>query len=223
MNESSDEPPLSDRIRSWAREKAYESKFNPFGAVDPSSQTLPLANLRSNRDATDHTSTAASRTTKSSEDGNSKTDRGGQDVAADSNPSNPPPPAPPPVDTGEKGEEPAAIASEPKLGVFNRLWIVFKTVLFHSWINVLLAFVPVGIALGALNKAGGEDHHAITPAAVFAVNAIAIIPLAGLLSYATESVAARLGDTLGALLNVSFGNAVELIILYAPRHSIPYY
>ena len=48
---------------------------------------------------------------------------------------------------------------------------------------------------------------------VFAMNAIAIIPLAGLLSHATESVAHKLGDTLGALLNVSFGNAVELIIL----------
>lgn len=45
------------------------------------------------------------------------------------------------------------------------------------------------------------------------MNAIAIIPLAGLLTYATESVAHKLGDTLGALLNVSFGNAVELIIL----------
>ena len=44
------------------------------------------------------------------------------------------------------------------------------------------------------------------------MNAIAIIPLAGLLSHATESVAASMGDTWGALLNVSFGNAVELII-----------
>jgi len=50
------------------------------------------------------------------------------------------------------------------------------------------------------------------PGIVFGMNAIAIIPLAGLLAFATENVAARLGDTLGALLNVSFGNAVELII-----------
>ncbi|KAH8681998.1 Ca2+ transporter [Xylariales sp. PMI_506] len=44
------------------------------------------------------------------------------------------------------------------------------------------------------------------------MNAIAIIPLAGLLSHATESVARKLGDAIGALLNVTFGNAVELII-----------
>jgi Ca2+:H+ antiporter len=47
---------------------------------------------------------------------------------------------------------------------------------------------------------------------IFAMNAIAIIPLAGLLAHATESVASRLGDTIGALMNVTFGNAVELII-----------
>ncbi|KAJ6138717.1 hypothetical protein N7471_005203 [Penicillium samsonianum] len=73
----------------------------------------------------------------------------------------------------------------------------------HSWINVLLIFVPVGIAC----EAAGLD-----PAIIFAMNAVAIIPLAGLLSHATESVASRLGDTIGALINVTFGNAVELII-----------
>lgn len=53
----------------------------------------------------------------------------------------------------------------------------------------------------------------INPTIVFVMNAIAIVPLAGLLSFATEAVAHRLGDTIGALMNVTFGNAVELIIL----------
>lgn len=75
--------------------------------------------------------------------------------------------------------------------------------LTHSWVNVLLICVPAGIAV----KAAG-----VNASVVFALNAVAIIPLAGMLAYATESVASRLGDTLGALLNVSFGNAVELII-----------
>ncbi|KAH7135541.1 Sodium/calcium exchanger protein-domain-containing protein [Dendryphion nanum] len=78
-----------------------------------------------------------------------------------------------------------------------------KNALFYSWVNVLLVFVPIGIAV----------HFAhLGPEIVFAMNAVAIIPLAGLLAHATEAVAARLGDTLGALLNVSFGNAVELIL-----------
>lgn len=67
----------------------------------------------------------------------------------------------------------------------------------------MLIFVPAGIAL---HFAGVNEN------AVFAVNAIAVVPLAGLLTFATECVAHRLGPTLGALLNVSFGNAVELII-----------
>lgn len=84
-----------------------------------------------------------------------------------------------------------------------RFWKHTKNAVFRSWFNLLLIFVPVGIA--------AEFAH-LQPEIVFAMNAIAIIPLAGLLTHATESVAVRLGDTLGALLNVSFGNAVELII-----------
>ncbi|GIK07766.1 hypothetical protein Aspvir_003434 [Aspergillus viridinutans] len=78
-----------------------------------------------------------------------------------------------------------------------------KEVLCHSWVNVLLVFVPVGIAVEAVG---------LNPAVIFAMNAVAIIPLAGILSHATECVASRLGDTVGALINVTFGNAVELII-----------
>lgn len=78
-----------------------------------------------------------------------------------------------------------------------------KDAVCHSWINVLLVAVPAGIAAEAAG---------LQPAVVFAINAVAIVPLAGMLAHATESVASRLGDTLGALLNVSFGNAVELII-----------
>lgn len=47
---------------------------------------------------------------------------------------------------------------------------------------------------------------------VFVVNFIAIIPLAGTLSYATEEIALRTGEVLGGLLNATFGNAVELIV-----------
>jgi Ca2+:H+ antiporter len=78
-----------------------------------------------------------------------------------------------------------------------------KNAITHSWINLLLVFVPLGIAVKLVN---------LKPEIVFSMNAIAIIPLAGLLAHATEVVAARVGDALGALLNVSFGNAVELIL-----------
>lgn len=63
--------------------------------------------------------------------------------------------------------------------------------------------VPIGIVAGALNW---------NSTAVFTINFFAIIPLAAVLSFATEEIAFELGETLGGLLNATFGNAVELIV-----------
>jgi Ca2+:H+ antiporter len=72
-----------------------------------------------------------------------------------------------------------------------------KAVIFGSWINLLLLFVPVGFALYYSHKVG--------PVPVFIINFIAIIPLAAVLSYATEELAIRVGETFGGLLNATFG------------------
>lgn len=50
------------------------------------------------------------------------------------------------------------------------------------------------------------------PAAVFTLNFLAIFPLAALLSYSTEELSASVGQTVGGLLNATFGNAVEMIV-----------
>merc|ERR1719181_1592985 len=47
---------------------------------------------------------------------------------------------------------------------------------------------------------------------VFFSNFAAIVPLAGLLGSATEALAEHTGQTIGGLVNASFGNAVEIII-----------
>lgn len=78
-----------------------------------------------------------------------------------------------------------------------------RATILNSWINVLIIAAPVGIALYAIDA---------DPVAVFVVNFIAIIPLAAMLSYATEEIALRTGETIGGLLNATFGNAVELIV-----------
>lgn len=71
-----------------------------------------------------------------------------------------------------------------------------RATLLNSYINLLLLAVPAGIAV----------HYAkLNPAAIFVVNFIAIIPLAAMLSYATEEIALRTGETIGGLLNASFG------------------
>jgi Ca2+:H+ antiporter len=72
-----------------------------------------------------------------------------------------------------------------------------------KWLNYLLIFVPVSIAL--------ELMHA-SPGWVFAGACLAIVPLAGLMGTATEELAKYLGATWGGLLNATFGNATELII-----------
>lgn len=72
-------------------------------------------------------------------------------------------------------------------------------------INVLLIFAPIGITVGFLD---------VDPIVDFILNALAIIPLAVVISTATESIASRLGDTLGALLNVTVGNTAELMIFF---------
>jgi len=75
--------------------------------------------------------------------------------------------------------------------------------LLSSWINVLLIFVPLSVV----------SHYAKWDAgAVFALSFMAIVPLAKLLGEATDQLSIKLGQTLGGLLNASFGNAVEIIV-----------
>ncbi|KAI0848027.1 Calcium/proton exchanger [Daldinia vernicosa] len=78
-----------------------------------------------------------------------------------------------------------------------------QRVFFGSPINILILAAPAGIALHFLNFDGRV---------VFGVNFVAIVPLAAMLSNATEEIAMRTGEVLGGLINASFGNAVELIV-----------
>lgn len=71
----------------------------------------------------------------------------------------------------------------------------------------MLAFVPV---LFLCHRLKPESHTLLFILAVFA-----IIPLATLLSLATESVATRTGDAVGGLLNATLGNLTELVIALA--------
>lgn len=71
----------------------------------------------------------------------------------------------------------------------------------------LLAFVPVVFAVRQLEP---EAHTLL-----FVLSVLAIVPLATLLSSATEAVAAKTGDSVGGLLNATLGNLTELIIALA--------
>jgi len=74
----------------------------------------------------------------------------------------------------------------------------------HNPLLWLLAFVPV-VFVG--QRLAPEAHTLL-----FVLSVLAIVPLAALLSHATESVAAKTGDTVGGLLNATLGNLTELVI-----------
>jgi Ca2+:H+ antiporter len=72
-------------------------------------------------------------------------------------------------------------------------------------LNILLIFVPIAFVL---------RYTGASPTWVFVSSALAIVPLAGWLSRATEELASHLGAAVGGLLNATFGNATELIVAY---------
>ena len=77
----------------------------------------------------------------------------------------------------------------------------------HNPLLWLLAFVPVVFAAEHLRP---ESYTLL-----FVLSVLAIVPLATLLSHATESVAAKTGDAVGGLLNATLGNLTELVIALA--------
>src|SRR5215213_1426854 len=80
------------------------------------------------------------------------------------------------------------------------LWKELK----HNPLLWMLVFVPIVL--------GG---HKVKPDAyglLFILTLLAIVPLAALLSHATESLAAKTGDAVGGLLNATLGNLTDLVI-----------
>src|SRR5215208_2690348 len=82
----------------------------------------------------------------------------------------------------------------------------------QGWPYLLVPFIPVAVVL---------DFAHASDAVIFACSALGIIPTAALMGRATEELAARAGPGVGGLLNVTFGNAPELIIaLFALGHGL---
>ena len=75
----------------------------------------------------------------------------------------------------------------------------------EGWPYFLVPFIPIAIAL--------ELSHA-DAVLIFSAAAAGVIPTAALMGRATEELAARSGPGIGGFLNVTFGNAPELIIAF---------
>jgi Ca2+:H+ antiporter len=72
-----------------------------------------------------------------------------------------------------------------------------------GWTTWLVPFIPLAVIL--------EIAH-VSPSVIFFTSALGVIPTASLMGRATEELAERSGPGIGGLLNVTFGNAPELII-----------
>src|SRR5690349_16381560 len=72
-----------------------------------------------------------------------------------------------------------------------------------SILYLLLIFAPISFFLDQI----GSDSTLL-----FIVSIISLIPLAKLIGDSTEHLASHYGSTIGSLLNVTFGNAAEIII-----------
>lgn len=72
-------------------------------------------------------------------------------------------------------------------------------------LDLLFVFIPVAVIL----------HFTDAPELwTFIASGLAIVPLAGWMGKATESLAERMGAGVGGLLNATFGNAAEMIIAF---------
>lgn len=78
-----------------------------------------------------------------------------------------------------------------------------KVMLFQDTLNILLLAAPVGLVSWAVGAPDGL---------VFTFCTLALVPLAERLGFITEQVCLHTNDTIGALMNVTFGNFTELIV-----------
>ena len=73
----------------------------------------------------------------------------------------------------------------------------------NRWLYLLLLAAPAAVITESLHT---------SPLVPFILASLGLIPLAGLIGLATETLAERLGHRIGGLLNATFGNAAEIII-----------
>ncbi|MFL5856836.1 MAG: cation transporter, partial [Solirubrobacteraceae bacterium] len=73
----------------------------------------------------------------------------------------------------------------------------------EGWPYLLVPFIPIAVVF---------EVASVGAVPTFFTSTLGVIPTAALMGRATEELAARAGPGIGGLLNVTFGNAPELII-----------
>eukprot|EP00026_Physarum_polycephalum_P010009 Phypoly_transcript_10152.p1 GENE.Phypoly_transcript_10152~~Phypoly_transcript_10152.p1 ORF type:complete len:429 (+),score=82.16 Phypoly_transcript_10152:126-1289(+) len=109
-------------------------------------------------------------------------------------------------------KEPTAHEKKPEDNSIKGRLLTIKDLIIGNKLNILLICIPFGFMAKGLHW--GDS-------AIFILCMLSIIPLAFLLGTATEELALRTNQTLGGLLNATFGNATELIIsIFALKNNL---
>lgn len=90
-----------------------------------------------------------------------------------------------------------------------QLWTNLKMVVLGSKLNILLVFLPVAVAMKIYDDTKGTGK---LDGYIFVASLLSLCPLAERLGFITEELATYTNDTIGGLLNATFGNATEVII-----------
>ena len=83
------------------------------------------------------------------------------------------------------------------------LWNSIKVMVFSDYLNILLLAIPI---------ASISYFAGLSDIATFSFSLIALAPLSERISFLTEQIAIHTNDAIGGLLNVTLGNATELIV-----------
>lgn len=110
----------------------------------------------------------------------------------------------------EDGDEPKVVV-EKDLDVLAQGWTVYwtrsiKALFFESWFNICMLAAPFAAYYYYTDVDG--NNAAMT----FGCSLVAIAPFAERLSFVTEQLAMHTSETLGGLLNATFGNVTELVV-----------
>ena len=99
----------------------------------------------------------------------------------------------------------------------------FKVFFMSSKLNILFVFIVPALLCRFVQVTSGSNSAALATVA-FVTSFLSLVPLAAALGDLTEDVSLRCTDTIAALLNVTFGNATEVIIslvaMYAGQYEL---
>ncbi|KAK7470975.1 hypothetical protein VKT23_002389 [Stygiomarasmius scandens] len=92
-----------------------------------------------------------------------------------------------------------------KIGTYESI----KNIVFSSWLNVFVVFIPISWVAHFLNANNPEGEGVFPFQATFVLCLLAIVPLERLFDYGGEQMAFYCGKDLGDLIVVTLNNAVE--------------